>query len=85
MLTQEVICIACPLGCRGKVMTESSGEVTFKGYGCLEGKKYAKAEATEPVRILTATVFTESQTRPLLPVRTNKAIPRDKLEPYRYR
>ena len=80
MPEQEVICIVCPLGCRGKVMTKESGEVTFEGYGCKEGKKYAKAEATESVRIFTATVITESKKRPLLPVKTDKAIPKDKLK-----
>jgi len=80
MPAQEVICIVCPLGCRGKVMASETGDVTFEGYGCKEGKKYAQNEATEPVRIFTATIITESKERPLLPVRTDKAIPKKKLK-----
>ena len=80
MPEQDVICIVCPLGCRGKVIRSETGDVTFEGYGCKEGKKYAKSEATEPVRILTATILTESKIRPLLPVRTDKAIPKKKLK-----
>lgn len=75
----EIICIECPLGCRGRVVTDDKGDVKFEGYGCKEGKKYAEAEAKEPLRTLTATVITDGKIRPLLPVRTNKPVPKNKL------
>ena len=81
MKEQEIICIQCPLGCHGRVTTDETNKgVTFEGYECKEGKKYAKSEALEPLRILTATVITGSMIRPLLPVKTNKAIPKNKLK-----
>jgi CxxC motif-containing protein len=81
MKDQEIICIQCPLGCHGRVTTDETNKVvTFEGYECKEGKKYAESEALEPLRILTATVITESKIRPLLPVKTNKAIPKNKLK-----
>ena len=61
-------------------MTSQTDDMTFEGYGCKEGKKYATSEATDPVRILTATILTESKKRPLLPVRTDKTIPKKKLK-----
>jgi CxxC motif-containing protein len=80
MKTQEIICIQCPFGCRGKVITGEAGEVTgLEGYKCKEGKKYSQSEVARPVRILTATVMVEGKTRRLLPVRTDRAIPKDKL------
>lgn len=81
MREQEIICIRCPLGCRGRVITDETNKVvTFEGYECKEGKQYAETEAEEPLRILTATVITESKIRPLLPVKTNKPIPKNKLK-----
>lgn len=81
MKEQEIICIQCPLGCRGRVITDGTNRaITFEGYECKEGKKYAEAEAHGPLRILTATVIMDSEIRPLLPVKTNKAIPKDKLK-----
>jgi CxxC motif-containing protein len=80
MKAQEIICIQCPLGCRGNVMTGGMGEaVTAEGHRCKEGKKYAQAEVAHPVRILTATVIAEGGTDRLLPVRTDRVIPKDKL------
>jgi CxxC motif-containing protein len=81
MPEQEVICIVCPLGCRGRVITDEKNKVVkFEGYECKEGKEYAETEAEEPLRILTATVITESKIRPLLPVKTNKPISKNKLK-----
>ena len=81
MKDQEIICIRCPLGCHGRVTTDETNKVVrFEGYECKEGKKYAEAEAHGPLRILTATVIMDSEIRPLLPVKTNKAIPKDKLK-----
>ncbi|OGP65710.1 MAG: hypothetical protein A2169_05450 [Deltaproteobacteria bacterium RBG_13_47_9] len=77
-----MICIRCPLGCRGKVITDDTNRlVTFEGYECKEGKKYAETEAEEPLRIFTATVITESKISPLLPVKTNKPISKNKFKP----
>jgi CxxC motif-containing protein len=63
------------------VTTDEKNKVlTFEGYECKEGKKYAESEALDPLRILTATIITESTIRPLLPVKTNKAIPKNKIK-----
>lgn len=62
-------------------MDENGGAVTFKGYECKEGKKYAEAEAREPLRILTATVRIHSDLRSMLPVRTDRPIPKKMLGP----
>ena len=81
MKDQQIICIQCPLGCHGRVTTDETNKVVrYEGYECKEGKKYAEAEVDEPLRILTTTVITESKIRPLLPVKTNKPIPKNKLK-----
>lgn len=81
MSEQEIICIGCPLGCRGKVIVDDTGEVLeFEGYACKEGEEYAEVEVKAPMRTLTGTVIVESEIRSLLPVRVNKPISREKLK-----
>lgn len=78
---QKIVCIRCPFGCRGTVAThEVKGKVTSEGYDCKEGRKYAEAEARESLRVLTATVITESTMRPLLSVRSSSPIPKHTLQ-----
>lgn len=75
-----VICVGCPLGCEITLTIDDSGEVTkISGNSCKEGKIYAVDEYKNPLRVLTATVLTEDSCQPLLPVRTDRPIPRSKL------
>ena len=76
---QEIICIGCPLGCRGIVSVSQRDEIlATEGYQCKEGKKYAKTEVKSPVRTLTATVIAVGGDKRLLPVRTNRPILKSK-------
>ncbi len=82
----NVICTNCPMGC-GITLTvdEKSDEViNIEGNKCKQGKEYALAEYKNPVRVLTATVRTNSLENPLLPVRTDKPVPRDKMKEMMY-
>jgi len=81
MPEKEIICVGCPMGCHVILRIDDSGKVTdSSGAECKQGKKYAKQEYESPVRIFTTTVLTKGSARPLLPVRTNIAIPKDKLK-----
>lgn len=76
----EIICIRCPIGCRGTVVFDEEGKVEgAKSYQCKEGRKYAEIEGVAPMRVFTGTVITNSSRRVLLPVRSNKPIPKDKI------
>lgn len=80
MPQKEIICVGCPLGCHVILSIGSSGDITdVSGNECKQGKKYARQEYENPVRVFTATVMTIGSTRHLLPVRTNIAIPKEKL------
>lgn len=81
-MTKEIICIVCPLGCEMEVQVEVEGtEVTgVKGNRCKKGEEYARQEVFFPGRILTTTVETGNPETPLLPVRSDKPILKDKLE-----
>lgn len=76
-IKKELICIACPVGCRLEVqyMEGGGGEVTVIGNACKRGEAYAGEEITAPKRTVTAVVKTDSQTLPFAPVRTDKPLP----------
>jgi len=78
-MTKEVICIMCPLGCRIKVQVEGKDIQGVEGERCKKGVKYAQQEVTFPGRILTTTVATDNPEMPLLPVRSDKPLPKEKL------
>jgi len=78
-MNREVICIMCPLGCRIEVHVEGQEVKQVEGERCKKGVKYAQQEVFFPGRILTTTVTTDSLEMPLLPVRSDKAIPKERL------
>ena len=78
--SREVLCLACPLACRLELALDEAGAILeCLGAQCKRGLPYARQELQAPVRILTATVLTTSSAMPLLPVRTDRPIPRDRL------
>lgn len=73
----DIICIECPMGCRMKLRISDEGEVIeVVNSQCKGGKKYAIAEFKSPLRILTTTLLTQSASQALLPVRSDKGIPK---------
>ena len=78
-MTKEIICIKCPLGCRMNVELDENDVKDVKGHQCKQGKKHAQKEVLFPGRILTTTIKTDIPEFPLLPVRSNKEIPKDQL------
>lgn len=79
LMAEEIICIVCPLGCLMDVECEGTEIITMKGHQCKQGKKHAQKEVQFPGRVLTTTVKTAFADFPLLPVRSNKEIPKDQL------
>jgi CxxC motif-containing protein len=76
----DIICIICPLACRVSVAVDDEGRIVeIANFQCKKGKEYAVAESRAPMRVLTTTVMVEKSRHALLPVRTNQAIPREKL------
>lgn len=77
-MKRDIICTICPRGCTVTVEGEA-GNTTAQGYGCKRGLEYATAEFTSPVRILTTSVKVAGHNADLLPVRSQKPIPKEKL------
>ncbi len=72
-------CIVCPTGCEIQAKKGQKGNIVFEGYTCKRGLEYANQEFYEPKRILTTTIRVESGFLPLIPVRTDKPILKEKL------
>ena len=79
-VVKVIRCIVCPTGCAIQAVDDGKGNVTFEGHTCKRGLEYAEQEYYEPKRILTTTIQIKNAFLPLIPVRTDKAIPKDKLK-----
>ena len=72
-MVKELICISCPKGCHLKVDVDNK---TVTGNSCKRGEIYGLNEVTNPVRIVTSTVKVDGRELPVVPVKTNGAIPK---------
>lgn len=69
-------CIVCPTGCEISV-ENVKGDLKIAGYNCKKGEEYARDEFIAPKRIITATMRVENGFLPIVPVRSEKPIPKD--------
>ncbi|MFX1570063.1 MAG: DUF1667 domain-containing protein [Promethearchaeota archaeon] len=76
---KDIRCIVCPTGCLVHV-ENVNGELIIEGHSCKRGEEYAREEFIAPKRILTTTMRVEDGFLPLIPVRSDKPIPKDKLD-----
>ena len=72
----ELTCIGCPMGCTITVETEENKILSVNGNTCNVGDSYARQEVTAPSRIVTTTVRMKGGKYPVIPVKTNKPIPK---------
>lgn len=73
-MEKELICISCPMGCH---LTVNIDEKKVTGNTCKRGEIYGLNEVINPVRVITSTVKIENAHLPVLPVKTNGAIPKN--------
>ena len=78
-MKKEIICTVCPRGCHITVEGEGEAILSVEGFACKRGQEYASAEFAHPVRILTTTVKMAGVSNDLIPVRSNKPLPKEKL------
>ena len=74
----KMICINCPKGCEMDV-TVDGDRVTDVGNTCPKGEAYAKAEVTNPTRMVTGLVRVAGTRKPL-PVKTRTPVPKPKID-----
>jgi len=76
---RTITCTVCPTGCEIGVYAKNGEIERMEGYACKRGRDYAQGEFLHPVRILTSTVRLLGGAEPLLPVRSGKPVPKEKL------
>jgi len=79
MNERELICIGCPMGCPIVVKMEDGKVVSVTGNTCPRGDAYARKEVTDPTRIVTTTVRVADGKVPMINVKTEYDIPKDKI------
>ncbi len=77
----NIICVACPRGCRITIESRGDKIKSITGYGCKKGKEYAREEFKNPTRILPTTVRVKNGELPLVSVKTESPIPKKDLLP----
>ncbi len=54
-MSEELICITCPMGCHLSIDRQSDGSLAVTGNRCPRGVKYASEELLAPKRMVSAT------------------------------
>ena len=84
MTEKTLVCIVCPRGCR-MTLTLPDGDapspegIHVTGNACPRGEAYARQEMTAPQRVLTSTVRLTGAALTRLPVKTSRAVPKERL------
>lgn len=78
-MKRDLICIGCPLGCRIEVIMEEGIVKKVSGHTCKRGEDYAIKECTNPTRIITSSVEVTGGTEPVVSVKTERDVPKDKI------
>ena len=76
---QEIICVACPLGCRLSVWIDERNVVRVEEFGCKRGVTYGEQEFTNPMRMVTSLVYVIGGKRPVCSVKTKNVVPKGKI------
>lgn len=77
-MKRNLTCIVCPIGCSLEIeLDENNKVISVEGNTCPRGEKYAISECTNPERVVTTTIMCDNSL--VLPVKTNKPIPKDKI------
>ena len=77
VVEKKVTCIICPIGCNITLQGEGQNIFHLSGNQCNRGVEYARNEFLSPVRILTTTIRVLGSNSPLVPVRSDRPIPRE--------
>lgn len=79
MEEKYLTCINCPMGCSLVVSTEGGTVLGVSGNHCKFGDIYARKEITDPTRMVTSTVAVEGGNLRLVSVKTETAVPKEKI------
>lgn len=78
-MNREFVCILCPNGCDLSVTVNGGNIEHLEGAGCKKGQEYVQQELFAPERNIATSVKVEGGNMPLVSVRLNAAIPKEKI------
>lgn len=78
-MKKEMTCIICPNGCELCLDIEGKNIKNISGASCKRGIEYASNEITNPKRTIASLIKVKNGEESLVSVRTNKAIPKEKI------
>jgi CxxC motif-containing protein len=73
---KHFVCVVCPIGCEIDVVHDGSKIISMEGNKCEKSVEFVSQELIEPMRILTTTVRIRGSRWPVIPVRTDKSVPK---------
>jgi CxxC motif-containing protein len=73
---KHFVCVVCPTGCEIDVVHDGSEIISMEGNKCEKSEEFVQQELIEPMRILTTTVRIQGSKWPVIPVRTDKTVPK---------
>ncbi|RLF43438.1 MAG: molybdopterin oxidoreductase [Thermoplasmata archaeon] len=79
MEIKKMTCILCPLGCRMEVSIEKNKIIRIEGNSCPRGEMYARQEVEAPSRIVISVVKCRDCNLPVISVKTEKPVPKERI------
>lgn len=79
MEKRTLTCIGCPLGCAVTVELDNGEIINVTGNTCRRGDDYARKEVAHPMRVVTSTVCVTGGDIPMVSVKTEQDIPKEKM------
>lgn len=79
MEQKKITCTECPKGCLLCIDIEDGKVVSIKGNTCPKGDAFGREEIESPKRFIASTVFARGLELRMVPVRTDKPVPREKM------
>lgn len=73
---KHFVCVVCPIGCEIDVVHDGGKIISMEGNKCEKSEEFVTQELIEPMRTLTTTVRVEGSRWPVIPVRTDKSVPK---------
>ncbi len=74
----KITCVACPMGCKLCIEETDDGYI-INGNICRKGEEYGIQEMTDPRRNISSTAKVSGSYIRVLPVKTDKPLPKDKI------
>lgn len=73
---KHFVCVVCPVGCEIDVVHDGNKIISMEGNKCEKSEEFVSQELIEPMRILTTTVRIQDSKWAVIPVRTDKPVPK---------